>query len=350
MLFRSLPDPKPLQFAIQGIQGTTTALDQEGFEVNRLFDFAESGDIWHTKYRENALPFDMVIDLKTVNQLDKFQYLPRTDGGNGTMLKGTVYYSTNKMNWTEAGAFNWKQNGDVKVFDFAGHPTARYIKLSVTEGVGNYGSGRELYVFKVPGTASYLQGDINNDGKIDGNDLTSYTNYTGLRIGDSDFGYISNGDINKNDLIDAYDISVVATLLEDGVSNQQTGKVDGSIKISTAKPMYNKDEIVEVLVKGENLKSINALSFALPYNQRDFEFMGVQPLNMKSMENLTYDRLHTNGSKALYPTFVNIGNKEAIEGTADLFILKLKVKHKVKFDLKAVDGILVDKSLNTHKF
>lgn len=340
----------PLQFAIQGIQGTTTALDQEGFEVNRLFDFAESGDIWHTKYRENALPFDMVIDLKTVNQLDKFQYLPRTDGGNGTMLKGTVYYSTNKMNWTEAGAFNWKQNGDVKVFDFAGHPTARYIKLSVTEGVGNYGSGRELYVFKVPGTASYLQGDINNDGKIDGNDLTSYTNYTGLRIGDSDFGYISNGDINKNDLIDAYDISVVATLLEDGVSNQQTGKVDGSIKISTAKPMYNKDEIVEVLVKGENLKSINALSFALPYNQRDFEFMGVQPLNMKSMENLTYDRLHTNGSKALYPTFVNIGNKEAIEGTADLFILKLKVKHKVKFDLKVVDGILVDKSLNTHKF
>nr|WP_320037688.1 TIM-barrel domain-containing protein [uncultured Bacteroides sp.] len=340
----------PLQFAIQGIQGTTTALNQEGFEVNRLFDFAESGDIWHTKYRENALPFDMVIDLKTVNQLDKFQYLPRTDGGNGSMLKGTVYYSTDKMNWTEADAFNWKQNGDVKVFDFAGHPTARYIKLAVTEGVGNYGSGRELYVFKVPGTASYLQGDINNDGKIDGNDLTSYTNYTGLRIGDSDFGYISNGDINKNDLIDAYDISVVATLLEDGVSKQQIQKVGGSIKIGTAKQMYNKDEIVEVLVKGENLKSINALSFALPYNQRDFEFMGVQPLNMKSMENLTYDRLHTNGSKTLYPTFVNIGNKEAIEGTTDLFILKLKAKHKVKFDLKAVDGMLIDKSLNTHKF
>jgi alpha-glucosidase (family GH31 glycosyl hydrolase) len=340
----------PLQFAIQGIQGTTTALDQEGFEVNRLFDFAESGDIWHTKYRENALPFDMVIDLKTVNQLDKFQYLPRNDGGNGTMLKGTVYYSTDKMNWTEAGAFNWKQNGDVKVFDFAGHPTARYIKLAVTEGVGNYGSGRELYVFKVPRTASYLQGDINNDGMIDGNDLTSYTNYTGLRIGDSDFGYISNGDINKNDLIDAYDISIVATQLEDGVSNQQIEKVGGSIKISTAKHMYNKDEIVEVLVKGENLKSVNALSFALPYNQRDFEFMGVQPLNLKNLENLTYDRLHTNRSKVLYPTFVNIGNKETIEGTTDLFILKLEAKHKVKFDLKVEDGILVDKSLNTHKF
>lgn len=340
----------PLQFAIHGISGTITALEQEGFEVNRLFDFAESGDIWHTKYREKALPFDMVIDLKTVNQLDKFNYLPRTDGANGTLLKGTVYYSMDKMNWTEAGAFEWKRNGDVKVFNFANRPTARYIKLAVTDGVGNYGSGRELYVFKVPGTASYLQGDINNDGKIDGNDLTSYTNYTGLRRGDSDFeGYISNGDINKNDLIDAYDISVVATQLEEGVSAEQAEKLDGSISLGTTKQTFNKDEIVEVRVKGVNLKSVNALSFALPYNQQDYEFVGVQPLGVKGMENLTYDRLHSNRTKALYPTFVNIGNKEALTGTTDLFILKLKAKRKVKFDLKAVDGMLVDKNLNTHK-
>ena len=92
-----------------------------------------------------------------------------------------------KENWTEAGAFEWQRDGDVKVFTFTERPNARYIKLNVTAGVGNYGSGREIYVFKVPGTASYLQGDINNDGKIDRNDLTSYMNYTGLRRGDSDF-------------------------------------------------------------------------------------------------------------------------------------------------------------------
>lgn len=67
-----------------------------------------------------------------------------------------------------------------------------------------------------------MPGDINNDGKIDRNDLTSYINYTGLRKGDSDFeGYISNGDINKNGLIDAYDISVVATQLEDEADQPQ---------------------------------------------------------------------------------------------------------------------------------
>ena len=316
-----------------------------------MFDFAELGDMWHTKYGAKALPYDMIIDLRTVNQLDKFEYLPRTDGGNGTILKGTVYYSMDKENWTEAGAIDWKRNGDVKVFTFTERPTARYIKLAVTEGVNNYGSGRELYVFKVPGTESRLQGDINNDGKIDNNDLTSYTNYTGLRKGDSDYeGYISVGDIDQNGLIDAYDISVVATQLEDGVSEEPIEKLDGTIEISTAKRKYSKGDVVEVLVKGVNLRSVNALSFALPYNQQDYEFVGVEPLNLKAMENLTYDRLHTNGTKALYPTFVNLGAKEALEGTNDLFILKLKAKRAVKFDLKAIDGVLVDKNLNTRKF
>ena len=127
-------------------------------------------------------------------------------------------------------------------------------------------------------------------------------------------------------------------------------KVAGTIKISTAKQNYNKDEIIEIRVKGNDLRSVNAISFALPYNQQDYEFIGVELQNMQEMENLTNDRLHTNGVKALYPTFVNIGNKESLEGNPDLFILKFKAKHKLKFDLKAQDGILVDKNLSTQKF
>ena len=68
------------------------------------------------------------------------------------------------------------------------------------------------------------------------------------------------------------------------------------------------------------------------------------------MENLTNDRLHTDGKKVLYPTFVNVGEKEALNGTQELFIIKLKAKRNIKFDLKAVDGLLVDKKLNSVKF
>lgn len=342
----------PLEFAIHGIRGEVTAEEQEGSEIFRLFDFAEMGDAFHTKYRKNAMPFDMIIDLRSINQLDKFQYLPRTDGGNGTILRGTVAYSMDKENWTAVDSFHWERNGDAKVFQFKDQPKARYIKLSVTEGVGNYGGGRELYVFKVPGTESYLPGDINNDKKIDRNDLTSYMNYTGLRKGDSDFDYVSAGDINRNGLIDAYDISVVATQLEEGIDfeNDTTGRVEGSLVMIVPKQSYNAGEIVELTVKGKDLKAINALSFALPYDQQDFEFAGVEPLGLKAMENLTYDRLHTSGQKALYPTFVNLGDKEVLTGSEELFILKFKAKRKVKFNLKAADGILIDKSLNMQRF
>lgn len=348
--FGATTKSNPLEFAIPEIAGETTAERQGGQGIDKLFNFDEV-DAWHTKYGVNSVPFDMIMDLKTINQLDKFHYFPRTDAGNGTLLKGTVYYSMDKENWTEADPFEWAKDGELKIFNFKNHPTARYIKIAVTNGVGGYGSGRELYVFKVPGTESYIPGDINNDGKIDKNDLTSYMNYTGLRKGDADFeGYVSNGDINKNDLIDAYDISVVAIRLEDGIDDGKVEKVNGNIAISTAKQMYDKDEIIEVRVKGTNLRSVNALSFALPYSAQDYEFVGVQPLNMKEMENLTKDRLHTSGLKALYPTFVNMGGKEALEGDSDLFVLKFKAKRKVKFDLKAVDGLLVDKHLNTYKF
>lgn len=339
----------PLEFAIQGIVGECTA-DSQGNSLPQLFDFQE-GEAWHTRHSKKAIPFDLVMDLKTVNKLDKFQYLPRTDAGNGTLLKGSVYYSMDKENWTKAGTFEWAKDNETKVFTFKDAPTARYIKLSVDKGVGDYGSGKEIYVFKVPGTESYLPGDINNDRLIDRNDLTSYTNYTGLRKGDADFeGYISNGDINKNDLIDAYDISVAATQIDGGVAPEKGEKVDGKLVISTPKHSYKKGDTVEVTVKGKNLRAVNALSFALPYDPQDFEFEGVETKNVKKMENLTNDRLHTNGVKALYPTFVNVGTQEALNGSEDLFTLKLKAKRDVKFNLKAKDGLLVDKDLNTKKF
>jgi len=197
-----------------------------------------------------------------------------------------------------------------------------------------------------------LPGDINNDHKIDNNDLTSYMNYTGLRKGDADFeGYISKGDINKNGLIDAYDISVVATQLDGGVQTSDSAvKVSGSLRITTAKQNYKKGETIEVMVKGVNLTNVNALSFALPYNQQEYEYEGVQTLNTGSMENFTYDRLHSDGSKVLYPTFVNEGNKPVLKGSENLFIIKLKAKQNVNFNLKATDGILVNKNLEYINF
>lgn len=344
-------EKNPLEFAIPGIFARSTAKDQRSQGIGKMFNFDES-DSWHTDYDEKATPFDIVMDLKTINQLDKFEYLPRASGRNGILTKGTVYYSLDKKNWTSVGEIKWKGNNATKTFNFAGHPSARYIKISVLEGVGDFGSGRELYVFKVPGTESYLPGDINHDHKIDRNDLTSYMNYTGLRKGDADFeGYISKGDNNKNGVIDAYDISTVAIQLDGGIQvHHKTDTVSGALEIATSKQQYKKGDIIEVVVIGKKLKNVNALSFALPYNPNKYEYKGIDTVHVKSMENLTNDRLHSDGQKVLYPTFVNVGHKDPLNGSSKLFIIKFRAKQDLTFHLKANGGVLVDKFLDYSTF
>ncbi len=341
----------PLEFAITGITGTSSAAAQGGAGINRLFDFVEAGDVWHTLYNTKAVPFELTIDLHTVNTLDRFDYLPRMDSGNGTILEGSVAYSMDRNTWTEAGGFSWKRDAETKSFMFDGHPSARYVRIRVTKAVGDYGSGREIYVFRVPGSESYIQGDVNNDGKVDGNDLTSYMNYMGLRLGDSDFeGYISRGDIDGNNMIDAYDISVAATQLDGGVQPSDEEHVAGEVTLSANGRSFKVGDEVEIRVSGRGMKAVNALSFALPYDQQSYDFVGIETVAVKGMENLTNDRLHTDGEKVLYPTFVNVGDKPAVEGDVELFVIRLKAKGDVQFDLKARNGVLVDKSLNRVTF
>jgi len=353
--FSATTKSDPLKFAVESITAQATLESQRGHGIDKLFDRDEN-TVWQTKRGVKAVPFAIILDLNSIVQLDKFQYLPpHTTKGNaiGTLLSGEVFYSYDKESWISAGPLEWSNSDEAKAFIFKNKPSARYIKINITAGTGDAGAGRELYVFKVPGTESILPGDINNDHLIDENDWTSYMNYIGLRKGDADFeGYISRGDLNQNGIIDAYDVSAVGTKLADGVplNGIDTDRVSGKINVSPEKQNYDKDEIVQVKVSGKQMRSINALSFSLPYDPQDYDYLGVTQLGIKQMENLTYDRLHTNGEKVLYPTFVNQGDKETLNGDADLFILKFRAKRKVTFNLKVTDGLLVNKELKIGRF
>ncbi len=345
--FSAITLSNPLQFAIRGITGRVSVKNQPGEGIANLFNFDEN-DLWHTRWDSAAVPFNMVIDLNSINQVEKFQYLPRKNAGNGTLLKGTVFYSYDKTHWNEAGSFDWKRDDHVKEFLFKDKPTLRYIKVEITDAIGKFGSGRELYVFKVPGTESYIPGDINNDKLIDRNDLTSYMNYLGLRKGDADFeGYISKGDLNKNDLIDAFDVSVVATQLDGGAWEESKEQLVGKVELVADRLNYKEGDTINITVKGVGLNLVNAISFALPYEGTDYEYLGVTPLHLKKMENLTRDRLHSNRQKALYPTFINVGDQETLSGTEDLFLIRFKAKRDLHYNLTSKDGMLVDKRLET---
>lgn len=74
--FSATTKSDPLEFAIHGIVGETNVPNQ-GRSLRRLFDF-EEGELWHTKYGEKAVPFDLIMDLKSINQIEKFHYVPAT--------------------------------------------------------------------------------------------------------------------------------------------------------------------------------------------------------------------------------------------------------------------------------
>lgn len=335
----------PLKYAIHNMRGTTTCANQPGQKVGHLFDFDE-GSVWHTAWSQKAVPFDLTIDTRSVSHLESLRYIPRPDAGNGTLLKGSISLSMDGENWTDAGAFDWKRNGEEKDFDLIPYVDKawRYVRLHVTSAVGDFGSGSQIYIFRQPGAPWYIPGDINQDGKIDENDLTSYMNYTGLRQGDGDFaGYISKGDLNGNGLIDAFDISAVATELEGGIYGEPKGELKGSVTVEADKKQYNTGETVTLTVKGKDLQNVNALSMCLPYDATELEYIGVEPLSVKDMYNMTYDRLHTNGQKALYPTFVNLGMQNLLEGDCELMRITFKARKNMKWNGQVNDGLLVSR-------
>lgn len=340
----------PLEHAIKGAKAITTCANQGGSDVDALVDGDEK-TMWHTAWNAKAVPFDLTIDLRGVAQVDSIVYIPRDDVGNGTLLRGAYSLSIDKATWSEPVAFVWQRTADAKCIALPKAVKARYVRFHITEAVGNFGSGRELYVFKTPRTEYLLQGDINKDKRIDSNDLTSYMNYTGLRRGDADFDYVSAGDVNGNGLIDAFDIAQVAIQLDGGAKPMPSDSVAGSLVLTPSVRTFAAGETVEVLVRGnDKLAAVNALSFALPYDASLLEYVGVESKAVAHMENFTYDRLHSNGTKVLYPTFVNIGNAATLSGTAPLFILKFKAKRAGSYTLKSQDGLLVDKNLGSVSF
>ena len=153
-LFSAKTKVHPLTLAIRDIKVESTATDQDGSSISSLVDFDESS-IWHTKWGAEATPFDIIFDLNNMQQLDRLEYLPRTSGRNGNLLKGDLFISSDKQEWTEAGPFTWENNNKVKIFKFDSNPAVRYVKMAVSESSGKFGSGRQVYIFKVPGNKEY---------------------------------------------------------------------------------------------------------------------------------------------------------------------------------------------------
>ena len=131
------------------MKGETSCPNQGGQGVNKLFNFDES-DSWHTEWSTKAVPFDLVIDLKSVNQLDKFQYMPRQDGGSNAVIKDyKLEVSMDGKNWGEPVAKGTFARGNKAQKVMLDQPVkARYIRFTGlnSQNGADYAGGAEFSV------------------------------------------------------------------------------------------------------------------------------------------------------------------------------------------------------------
>jgi hypothetical protein len=96
---------------------------------------------------------------------------------------------------------------------------------------------------------------------------------------------------------------------------------------------------------------VNALNLVLPYNQQQLQFVGIEPLAVGHMNNMTNDRLHGNGDRVLYPTFVNLGRAQELQGEeVELFRIRFRALSPMSAVKWNMSGMIVDRSLNAVEF
>ena len=299
----------------------------------------------------------LTLDLGAAYQLDKLTYQPRMDNkGNGTVYRMDVYASLDGVNYTKVWDGNandaWTYDRtNMEVDDIKEMPLnglkARYLKLSVLSSIGGFFSASEITPYKVDGTDAWVVGDVNNSGALDDNDLVFYENYVGLKQVDSDWDYSTLGNIDNNDIIDAYDIAFVASKLGEEITNAASG-VDGKIEIVPSKTDIKAGDTVTLDIYGIGLKNVNAFSVELPVDTDLFEVtnFGSASLSTVFMRNFSKTRFHSDGSVDNYVCFTNVGKQDLINGTGSIAKVTIKANADFTWDTKATRAVVVGQDLS----
>ena len=329
----------------------------EGQYGNEVPENAIDGDDTSQFHSQgSAIDKPVVIDMQKAYEIEKLELLFRANG-NGSVKRAEIYSSIDGVNYekvftntSDSGNEAWTTDGEIKTINFDTPIKARYFKIVTKESVGDFIAIREFRPYKVDGSNGQIVGDWNNSGSIEDGDLVFLQNYTGLKSIDSDWDYVSMADINSNNIIDAYDINYVASMLEGGIVPTENGNLSGKISLKASKTDIKANEIFTVDVIGTELSDVNAFSMEIPLDSTKYELLKTPESTEATgnMENLSKLRLHSDNNQDIYVMFVNKGNKDRIDGTKTLATITLKAKKDVSFDLEATDMLIVDSNLNSN--
>ncbi|WP_461811024.1 endo-alpha-N-acetylgalactosaminidase family protein [Faecalimonas sp.] len=178
--------PTSVEISAKDFEITTNAQQAtSGVEgpAKNAFD-GDTSTIWHSQWNGFTVsannPAWIEVDMKKGYNLNQFSYLQRPSGGeNGKIQKYNLYVKTEENDgWTKViadGTFENKAEVQKKAFDTV---NARYVKIEVTKGVGNFASAAEFAIYQKASNFAVLQQVMNEIDKLDVNAYTkeSYDN------------------------------------------------------------------------------------------------------------------------------------------------------------------------------
>ena len=336
--YRNVPEPAKITWtgSIYGNHKPDLAFDHQ-------FQSGDGG--FHSG--EGAVGKDLIVDFGKFYQLDKLEYYPRDDAGNGTVTKMNISTSMDGIHWTEPKTYNWDRNGNMKEVDLSG-TRARFVKMTPQASVGGYFSASEIMIFKEDGTEGKIVGDVNNSGSLDENDLTFFENYAGLIPSDKDWEYVKNmnADLDGNNLVDAFDLAYVATQLNGGISNPAEG-VEGKIRLVPSKTNIKEGETINVDVYGIGLKNVNTFSVNIPVDTATYSMTPASSsVSSVYMRNFSKTRSHTNGTVDNFIMFTNIGKQETLNGSGVIASFTLTAKKDFTWQVRESGAAVVGQDLS----
>ena len=310
-------------------QGADRAIDHE---------FQAGGDGFHSD--GNAIGQELIYDMGMLYDLDKLEYYPRTDLGNGTVSQMDISVSRDGVHWQAVNEGDNTITIDrttdpsrpVATIDLNGFDgTWRYVKMIPRATTGGFFSASEIAVYKVDGTNGTELGDMpGTSAGIDDNDFQTINSYKGSDTSSSSWGQIT--DVNLNGVFDIYDYSFTLTKLDGGTT--KTGKAAGNILMLTNKDTVEAGEEFTIDLYGVDLENVNAFGAVVDLGGK---------YDVVSVEGSAYTAGMTNLSvapKYLTVSFGNRGDGTLINGSHTLATITLEAK-EAGDTLKLAEAMLI---------
>ncbi|MBQ2940645.1 MAG: discoidin domain-containing protein [Clostridia bacterium] len=124
------------------IEITNQATGQKFDKAEVMID-GKTDNFFHSPIVENLppLPYDIVITLPSVTEINGVRYTPRATGNSdaGIWTRFEAYYTTDDSdNWTKIGTFDIQKSFDPSEVVFKEAVKAKKVKLSVVRAIRNY--------------------------------------------------------------------------------------------------------------------------------------------------------------------------------------------------------------------